>query len=252
MIDALAVTTDEARQGVDARQLHAALGVGRDFTTWIREAIERFGFVDGRDFASAQGLRSPESGSAKAREQWATEYTLSLAAAKLIAISIRGPQALKAREALIKIEEHWNSPSAVMARAVIMAHAENQRLRAEHAALLPKVEAFNRLAAAGGDLSLRKAAKALRIPEKAFISRLLCDAILFRDARGRLEPYARHIAEGRFRVRAVVIGDNDEDVTTQTLVTPLGLTWLSARYPADRPAAVAQVLDVAATERRPS
>jgi phage anti-repressor protein len=234
-LDALAIVTDEARQGIDARRLHAALGIGRDFTTWIRDAVERFGFVQGRDFASAQGLRSPESGSAKAREQWATEYTLSLTAAKLIAISIRRPQALKAREALIKIEEQWNSPSAVMARAVILAHAENQRLRAEHAALLPKAEAHDRLAAAGGDLSLRRAAKALQIPEKEFVARLLCDAILFRDARGRLEPYARHIAEGRFRVRAVVIGDHDEDVTTQALVTPLGLTWLASRYPA-RPA----------------
>jgi anti-repressor protein len=225
MIDALAVTTDEARQGIDARQLHAALGVGRDFTNWVKDQIARFELVQGRDFEVFAGSgENPQGG------RPATEYALSLPTAKLIAISTRGPQALEARQALIRIEELWNSPSAVMARAVILAHAENQRLRAEHAELLPKVQAFDRLAAAGGDLSLRKAAKALRIPEKEFVSRLLSDAILFRDARGRLEPYAKHVTEGRFRVRAVVIGDHDEDVTTQALVTPLGLTWLDSRY----------------------
>ncbi len=230
MIDALAVTTDEARQGIDARQLHAALGVGRDFPTWMADQIGRFEFVGGRDFETAQGLRSPEPGSAKARAQETVEYTLSVSAAKLIAISMRTPEARAAREALIKIEEAWNSPTAVMARAVVFAHAETERLRAAAALNLPKVEAYDRFLGAGGDVSIRKASKTLGIPEKQLVSRLLGDAVLFRDARGRLEAYARHVTEGRFRLRAVPIGDEAEDVTTQTLVTPKGLDWLARRY----------------------
>ena len=35
---------------VDARQLHASLGSEREFSTWIKTKIERFGFVRGRDY----------------------------------------------------------------------------------------------------------------------------------------------------------------------------------------------------------
>lgn len=35
----------------NARDLHAALGVGRDFSTWIKERIAEYGFVSAASFA---------------------------------------------------------------------------------------------------------------------------------------------------------------------------------------------------------
>ena len=37
-------------QFVNARELHSNLGVGRDFSNWIKERIEKYGFVEGKDF----------------------------------------------------------------------------------------------------------------------------------------------------------------------------------------------------------
>lgn len=37
-------------QFVNARELHESLGVGRDFTNWIKERIEKYGFSEGSDF----------------------------------------------------------------------------------------------------------------------------------------------------------------------------------------------------------
>jgi anti-repressor protein len=241
MLDALAIVTDEARQGVDARALHAALKIGRDFPTWIREAIERFGLVEGRDYSSTQALRSPDSGSAKARTQWADEYSLSLRAAELIAVSMRTPEAMAARERLIEIQELWNSPDAVMARALQMAHSALTRTRTEvqHALALvaelqPKAELHDRLTASHGDVALMEAGRILGQPPRKFIARLEADGVLFRQG-GALEPYAEHIkAEpARFRVRVlpVSVDDDGRDVTkVQTLVTPAGLQWLARRY----------------------
>ena len=37
---------------VNARELHAELEVGRDFSTWIKGRIEQYGFEEGVDFCS--------------------------------------------------------------------------------------------------------------------------------------------------------------------------------------------------------
>ena len=70
----------------DARHLHAGLGVGRRYTTWIEERIEKYGFVDGVDFASFEGLSLPDPGASKARAQKTKEYRLTLDVAKELAM----------------------------------------------------------------------------------------------------------------------------------------------------------------------
>lgn len=37
-------------QFVDARGLHLELAVGRDFTNWIKDRVEKYGFIEGKDF----------------------------------------------------------------------------------------------------------------------------------------------------------------------------------------------------------
>lgn len=39
---------------VDARDLHKALGVGRDYSSWLKGALERFPMVEGVDFATVR------------------------------------------------------------------------------------------------------------------------------------------------------------------------------------------------------
>jgi anti-repressor protein len=237
VIDALAVITNEAREGVDARQLHAALGIGRDFSTWIRENIDRFGFTEGQDYSPFSGDRS-DGLAGKPR----AEYALSLNAAKLIALSQNSAAARAARVALVQIEERWNSPDAVMARALQMAHATIARTRhdvqeglARIAALLPKAELHDRLIAAGGDICLQDAGRSLGHGPNKFIKTLLADRILFRVHRKRMEPFAQYgpAGAGHFRVRLVPVGVDQfgrDKVRHQVLVTPSGLTWLARRY----------------------
>nr|WP_206076013.1 antA/AntB antirepressor family protein [Marinitoga lauensis] len=42
----------ERIQTVNARELHEKLKVGRDFSTWIKQRIEKYGFVEGIDYIS--------------------------------------------------------------------------------------------------------------------------------------------------------------------------------------------------------
>lgn len=235
MIDALAITTDEARQGIDARELHRALGVGRDFTTWIRDQASRLQLAEGTDYFRAQSLRSPDSGSAKARPQLADEYILSVSSAKLIALGQNSETARLARAALVEIEAKWNSPEAVVARALQITHAAltRTRLEVQHALakvaeLEPKAAALDRLSAASGDVNLQDAGRVLGRQPNRFVAQLLEDGLLFRGAHGKPEPYAQWRDAGYFRVR---ISEVRGDAYLQTLVTPKGLAWLAGRYP---------------------
>ncbi|MDR2052471.1 MAG: antA/AntB antirepressor family protein [Treponema sp.] len=36
---------------VNARDLHERLEVGRDFSNWIKDRIEKYGFLEGEDFS---------------------------------------------------------------------------------------------------------------------------------------------------------------------------------------------------------
>ena len=56
---------------VDGRELHTFLQVGRDFATWMKERIEKFGFIESEDFSPVLG-KTPEGGRPR------TEYVLKL------------------------------------------------------------------------------------------------------------------------------------------------------------------------------
>lgn len=49
---------DEVVQTVNARDLHKALGVGRDFATWIKDRIADYGFLKNVDYVVAKTLEN--------------------------------------------------------------------------------------------------------------------------------------------------------------------------------------------------
>ncbi|MFS1539780.1 MAG: antA/AntB antirepressor family protein [Candidatus Phlomobacter fragariae] len=49
----------ELIQTVNARDLHSFLEIGKDFTTWIKNSIKQYGFVEGDDFIIVENLSSP-------------------------------------------------------------------------------------------------------------------------------------------------------------------------------------------------
>ena len=70
---------EQTTQYCNARDLHASLQVGRDFSTWITGRIEEYGFVQGEDY-------SPVSGNIRGRGKPRIDYHLSLDMAKELAM----------------------------------------------------------------------------------------------------------------------------------------------------------------------
>jgi phage anti-repressor protein len=88
---------------VSARELHRFLEVGRDFSTWIKDRIEEFGYESGRDFLVNTG--SPISGSGEFNPCPPKEYHLTLDMAKELAMIERSPMGRVARKYFIKCEQ---------------------------------------------------------------------------------------------------------------------------------------------------
>lgn len=84
---------------VDGRDLHAFLGVGRDYTTWIKDKIGEYDFKEGEDYSPILGNRS-DGRSGKPR----TDYHLSLDMAKELAMVERTAKGREARRYFIECE----------------------------------------------------------------------------------------------------------------------------------------------------
>jgi anti-repressor protein len=76
-------------QTCDARDLHEFLEIGKDFSTWIKDRIESFGFVENKDFVII-----PKMGEYR---KPLIEYHLSLDMAKELSMVERNEKGEKAR-----------------------------------------------------------------------------------------------------------------------------------------------------------
>ena len=90
---------------VSARALHGALGVGRDFTSWIKGRIGQYGFVASVDYIAVENLSSPKRGSSKSRQRIEHDYFLTLNTAKELAMVERNEQGRAIRRYFIQCEE---------------------------------------------------------------------------------------------------------------------------------------------------
>ena len=101
----------ESINTVNARDLHAFLEVGRDFSNWIKNRIEAYGFAENVDYVTAQNLRSPNLASSKSRPQLATDYLVSIDMAKELAMVERTEKGRQVRRYFIECEKalHFRS-----------------------------------------------------------------------------------------------------------------------------------------------
>ena len=89
----------------DARQLHKFLGVGRDFSNWIKNRIKEYGFVKNQDFIIVQNLSSPKLANSKSRKQMMIDYHITLDMAKELAMVEKNAKGREIRRYFIECEK---------------------------------------------------------------------------------------------------------------------------------------------------
>jgi phage anti-repressor protein len=183
---AVADVGGQSIQTVNLRDLHEGLGVGRDFSTWAKERIAKYGFVEGQDFVISHDLISPVSGSSKARDRETIEYHASIDMAKELAMVENTDKGRAVRRYFIEVEKQFKAmvlpdlSDPVVLQQLLADHvtkrieAEKRAVAAEKAveAVKPKAEFYDRFANADGLYGLQNAARVLNQPPNKFISTL--------------------------------------------------------------------------------
>lgn len=129
LVQLIKVNLDD--QTVIGRELHATLKIKSKYADWIKNMIA-YGFIENKDYHTVSKIL--ENGGRT------IEHILSLSMAKEICMIQRTPKAKQVREYLIDIEEKWNNPEYVWARAVKMADLKMKQLSGEIMTLNKRIE----------------------------------------------------------------------------------------------------------------
>ena len=211
----------QAQQTVNARELHAFLESKQEFSNWIKNRIEDYGFLDGVDFLTNLS---------KTQGRPRIDYFLSLDMAKELSMVERNAKGKQARQYFIDCEKRLSGSLKVdfndpLQAAKAFIEAETARRDAERKLQIAG-GALTRLGAAKGSHCLRESAKLLKWQQTPFIDWLLVKKMLFRDAGKQLCVYQEYLGRGWFEYRT---DEKNGHAFKQVMVTPLGLQKLAQK-----------------------
>ena len=219
MNELIKINYESDRPTVLARDLHEFLEVETPFNKWFSRMCE-YGFTDGADF---QTFLSESTGGRPA-----TDAQLTIDMAKEICMLQRNEKGKQARQYFLQLEREWNSPEAVMSRALRMAEERLERFKAinanlsvQNAIMQPKAEYFDGLCDRESLTGVRETAKLLGLKQNDFVKWLIDHKYIYRDKRGRLMPYAEHVDSGLFTVKETY-NDKTDWTGVQMLITVKG------------------------------
>ena len=115
----IAVKYDNDNPTVSGRELHDVLGVQTAYKDWFPRMCG-YGFVEGRDFNPLKIERVQNEGFRSVSRE-VTDHQLTIDMAKELCMIQRTDIGKRCREYFINLEKQWNSPDAVMARALQIA-----------------------------------------------------------------------------------------------------------------------------------
>lgn len=222
MNDLITINYDTEQPTVSGRDLHTALEIDSNYTTWFKRMVE-YGFAENEDFTTCfPNLESEIHGGHNK-----IDHALTIPMAKELCMLQRNEKGKQFRQYFIKVEEAWNSPEMIMKRALDIANSNVKKLQVQVSTLAvdneimrPKAEYFDELVDRNNLTCFRETAKELHIGERVFINYLLEHKYIYRDKRGKIMPYANK-NDGLFEVKET-FNEKTNWKGTQTLITPKG------------------------------
>jgi len=222
MNELIKINYESDRPTVLARDLHEFLEVKTAYKDWFPRMCE-YGFAEGEDYCSFLSDRS-DGLPGKPRQ----DAQLTIDMAKEICMLQRNERGKQARQYFLQLEKEWNSPEAVMSRALKMAQEKLERVKAinsnltvQNAIMQPKAEYFDGLCDRESLTGVRETAKLLGMKQNDFVKWLIDHKYIYRDKRGRLMPYADYVDSGLFTVKETY-NDKTDWTGVQMLITVKG------------------------------
>ncbi|HDY7390759.1 TPA: phage antirepressor KilAC domain-containing protein [Klebsiella pneumoniae] len=233
---------------VSAKKLHEFLGVGRDFTTWIKGRISQYGFTAGVDFTVVENLSAPVQGSANIDQftpkrgetssggRPGADYLITIDMGKELAMVERNEKGREVRRYFINCERQAKAaanipqtlPEALRLAADLAEKASELENRLVAAA--PKVDFADRVAEISKGISIPNYAKAVGLGPIKLFGWMRQQGILINGGQRHNLPMQRYIDSGYFAVRQGTYETNGEvRASFTTMLTGKGEQWLTKR-----------------------
>lgn len=233
------------KKAVNARDLHSFLQVGKDFSTWIKGRINKYDFVEGKDFeplyfdyqGNLLNIRLPQNGESENQQVSKIEYALSISMAKELSMLENNERGKQARKYFIACEENKRELSRKeLLLIALQAEEEKERLALENQnkqkqieKLQPKADfADKAFQAENSKVDISMSAKILGLPfgRNTLFKKLREVGVFFSN---KNEPKQRYIDAKYFEMTEKYIERNEHPsfVVTKVLVTQKGLAYIN-------------------------
>lgn len=248
MSDLIHIEEQDGRSVVSARELHQVLQSKREFATWIKDRINKYGFVENQDYEVFDNFVKNSNGGRPQKE-----YALSLDMAKEIAMVEGNERGRMVRRYFIEAEKklrHMNQPSYMIAdpveraqqwireeqerrKAAALVEEQGRRLavmEAEHERLEKKAEYLDRILQSQSLLNMTQIAQDYGMTAKELNQTLWEMGIQYPHS-GQWILYAPYLRKGYVHSHSVEIRHHDgrRSVKLSTKWTQKGRLFLYGR-----------------------
>ena len=242
MSNLIPITYTNDRPTVSGRALHEALEVKTPYHKWFQRMTE-YGFTNGADFATVDKIVRRADGAEMPQTQHDHQLTIDMA--KELCMIQRTERGKECRRYFLDVERQWNSPEAVMARALQMAERKLEDVRSRVKLLEAKAEedrpkvlfadsvSASKTSILVGDLAKLLKQNGVDTGQKRLFQTLREEGYLIkRKGSDYNSPTQRAMEMGLFEIKetTVVHADGHTSINKTTKVTGKGQVYFVNRY----------------------
>lgn len=232
MNELLKVNYANDRITLSARELHEFLEIETPFKKWFGRMAE-YGFSQEIDYREVMDkiVQNPKGG------RPSTDYEITLDMAKEIAMIQRSDKGKEVRQYFLELERRWNSPEAVMNRALEYSRKQVKALMEENKQLKPKALFADAVSASDESILIGQLAKLIRqngyeIGQNRLFEWMRENGYLIKSGSRRNQPTQRAMDMGLFEVKERTISNPDGStrITLTTKVTGKGQVYFVNKF----------------------
>ena len=228
MNELLKVNYDNERITLSARELHEFLEIKTKYKDWFPRMCT-YGFDENVDYRAMAQKRATAQGN----ETTYVDHEITLDMAKEIAMIQRSEKGKEVRQYFLELERRWNSPEAVMNRALEYSRKqvkalmeEKQGLIEENKELKPKALFADAVSASNESILIGQLAKLIRqngyeIGQNRLFEWMRENEYLIKKGERYNQPTQKSMDLGLFEVKET-FNEKTQWSGTQTLITPKG------------------------------
>lgn len=216
----------EGKQCVSARELHERLEISERFANWF-ERVCAYGFEENADYLGCKVFNT-------LAKQELQDYSITIEMAKQICMLQRSDKGRQYREYFLKLEKAWNTPEAIMSRALQIANRTLDDAKNQIAVMQPKAEWYDNVADSTNLTEIGTVGKMVGVGARNIFSILVGDKIIMKKCDDGIDYYVPfYDYEKYFKIVPEPFMKGDKKVVRNKLMfNQQGVIWATKKYKA--------------------